>query len=111
MRSSRYSGRWSVYLLTIRWASSPGPASPLAIGVAGFGAAITTVLGSRNWHGGGGGGVGRGPGSPDPEGGGTCSGLVSVGPGTDGGAPAGGAGGGSAAGAGKGAGPWRGGAG
>src|SRR4051812_39212512 len=37
---------WSVYLLTIRWANKPGPGSPLAMGIAGFGAAITTSPGS-----------------------------------------------------------------
>src|SRR5262245_22103780 len=45
MFSRRYSGRWSSYLLTIRWASSPGPAKPLAIGIAGLAAAITTAAG------------------------------------------------------------------
>ena len=35
-----------MYLLTIRWANRPGPGSPLAIGIAGFGAAITTSPGS-----------------------------------------------------------------
>src|SRR5579883_1165489 len=32
-----------MYLLTIRWANSPGPGRPLAIGSTGFGAAITTA--------------------------------------------------------------------
>src|SRR3954447_18244815 len=47
MRSSRCSGRWSVYLLTIRCASSPGPGKPSAIGIAGLDAAITTDAGSE----------------------------------------------------------------
>src|ERR1700758_4735358 len=42
---------WSVYLLTIRWASRPGPGSPLAIGIAGLGAAITTSPGSGSRNG------------------------------------------------------------
>src|SRR5579884_2736044 len=42
MLSSRCSGRWSTYLLTIRWANSPGPGNPLAIGSAGLLAAVTT---------------------------------------------------------------------
>src|ERR1051326_5662627 len=41
---------WSVYLLTIRCASRPGPGSPLAIGIAGFGAAITTASDSGGGH-------------------------------------------------------------
>src|SRR5262249_30148951 len=42
MRSQRYSGRWSQNLLTITWASSPGPASPRAIGEGGR-EAVTNV--------------------------------------------------------------------
>src|SRR5439155_1369231 len=76
--------------------------SPLAIGMAGFGAAITTAPGSRTWHGGG----GRGPGPTGPEGGGTWSGLMPGGPATDGTAPAGDAGWGSAPGVGKGSASW-----
>src|SRR3954447_26071110 len=38
MRSQRYSGRWSQNLLTMRWASSPGPARPRAMGAADRGA-------------------------------------------------------------------------
>src|SRR5690349_6090458 len=38
MRSLRYSGRWSQNLLTIRWASRPGPARPRGIGDSGRGA-------------------------------------------------------------------------
>jgi hypothetical protein len=41
MSSSRYSGRWSAYLLVIVWANSPGPGSPLSIGWGGL-AAIAT---------------------------------------------------------------------
>src|SRR5690348_4478890 len=46
MRSRRYSGRWSAYLLTIRWANSPGPGSPLVMGIAGLAALMTTAAGS-----------------------------------------------------------------
>ena len=47
-------------MLTIRWASSPGPGSPLAMGIAGLAAAITIVPGSST----GVGAVGQGdPGS------------------------------------------------
>src|SRR5262249_51494504 len=45
---------WSVYLLTIRWANRPGPGSPLAIGIAGLGAAITTSPGACGLHAGAG---------------------------------------------------------
>src|SRR5262249_20120741 len=38
MRSQRYSGRWSQNLLTMTWASSPGPARPRAMGEGGRGA-------------------------------------------------------------------------
>src|SRR5215471_16451511 len=41
---------WSVYLLTIRWASRPGPGRPLAIGIAGLGAVVTTSQGSKGRH-------------------------------------------------------------
>ncbi len=39
--SWRYSGRWSAYLLTATWASSPVPGSPFSIG-SGSRSAITT---------------------------------------------------------------------
>src|SRR5262249_12285336 len=47
---------WSVYLLTIERANRPGPGSPLAIGIAGLGAAITTASGSGGRHAGNGAG-------------------------------------------------------
>src|SRR3954447_26751747 len=40
MRSQRYSGRWSQNLLTMTWASSPGPARPRAMGAGGRGAVV-----------------------------------------------------------------------
>ena len=36
-----------MYLLTIRWANRPGPGNPLAMGIAGLGAAITTAGGDE----------------------------------------------------------------
>src|SRR5436305_1212191 len=96
---------WSVYLLTIRWANRPGPGSPLAIGIAGLGTAITTVLGSRSWHGDVG-GSGRGLWAMGSGGGEPCSGLVSGGADAGGETTAGGAGWGSASGAGKGSVSW-----
>jgi hypothetical protein len=50
----------SVYLLTIKWATRPGPGSPFGTVIAGFGAAITTSTGSAG--GGHGGTVARGSG-------------------------------------------------
>src|SRR5262245_57471637 len=64
---------WSVYLLTIRWASRPGPGNPLAIGIAGLGAAITTAQGSEGRQAGSGAwgcwsrSVGGWPGPPDAD--------------------------------------------
>src|SRR4051794_21527551 len=47
MRSQRYSGRWSQNLLTMRWASSPGPAKPRLMGAAGRAAVVNVDTAGR----------------------------------------------------------------
>ena len=43
IRSSRYSGKWSAYLLVMTWANSPGPGRPFSIGRAGSFACSTPL--------------------------------------------------------------------